>query len=151
MAPAIGLIVLPEGPISIPCQTLSDLCWTKWYWDRVSADYFRFACQYHSTAASYTFIHVSLTLFNISKWRLPWIKWKKYTHTHKPKQKNKNSDMWCKCFVQNVQKVMKFTEEWASIMVSVKVREKLTTGWKDVNKGALIMLTFPSEGHCRCP
>jgi hypothetical protein len=28
-----------------------DLWWTKWHWDRFSAEYYGFPCQFHSTGA----------------------------------------------------------------------------------------------------
>jgi hypothetical protein len=36
----------------IPGQTMWDLWWTKWHWDRFCPEYFRFPCQFHSTGAS---------------------------------------------------------------------------------------------------
>jgi hypothetical protein len=36
---------------SISVQTLWDLWWTKWHWDRYFSQHFSFPCQYHSTNA----------------------------------------------------------------------------------------------------
>ena len=43
-----------------------DLWWTKWHCDRLFSQYFFFPCQYHSNDASYPFIHLPPTLYNVS-------------------------------------------------------------------------------------
>ena len=41
-----------EGPSSIPDQSVCDLWWTSWHWDRPSISVF--PCQYHSTIALFS-------------------------------------------------------------------------------------------------
>ena len=43
-----------------PCKI-----WTKWHEDRFWSKYFSFTCQYHSTNAPYSFIHLPPTLYNV--------------------------------------------------------------------------------------
>ena len=49
------------------CTKLStwDLWWTKRHYDRVFSPYFSFHCQYHSTNAPYSIIHLPPTLYNV--------------------------------------------------------------------------------------
>ena len=42
------------GPGSITGQSVWDLWWTKWHWDRFFPEYFGFPCQFHSTGATLT-------------------------------------------------------------------------------------------------
>ena len=39
------------SPGLIPCQSMWDLCWTEWHWDRFFSQYICFPSQYHSTNA----------------------------------------------------------------------------------------------------
>ena len=40
--------------------------WTKRHWEKFLSQYFSFPCQYHSTIAPYSFIHLPPTLYNVS-------------------------------------------------------------------------------------
>jgi hypothetical protein len=68
----INFTVQSGGPLAaearvrcwvIPCRFL---WWTNWHWDRFLSQYFSFPCQYHSTNAAYSFIHLPPTLYNVS-------------------------------------------------------------------------------------
>jgi hypothetical protein len=50
---------------SIPGQFKWDLCWTKWNRGMISLNDCVFSCQYHSTIAPYSFIHLPHTLYNV--------------------------------------------------------------------------------------
>jgi hypothetical protein len=43
-----------------------DIWRAKWHWDMNLSQYFSFPCQYHSTDAPYSFIHLPPTLCNVS-------------------------------------------------------------------------------------
>jgi hypothetical protein len=45
---------LVAGPGSCPVQSMWDLWWTKWHWDRFLSEFLGFPCQYHSTVAYHT-------------------------------------------------------------------------------------------------
>jgi len=49
---------------SIPDQSMWDLWWIYWEWDRFSSEHFSFPCQYHSTNAPYS---SSSTCFSCEK------------------------------------------------------------------------------------
>jgi hypothetical protein len=44
---------------------MSDLWLTNWHWHRFFSQYFSFPCQYHSTIAPYSSIHLPPTLYNV--------------------------------------------------------------------------------------
>jgi hypothetical protein len=44
------------GPGSRPGQSIWDLWWTKWHWDRFLSEFFGFYLSYHSTVALQTHI-----------------------------------------------------------------------------------------------
>jgi len=53
---------------SVPGQSMRYLWWIKWHWDSFSM-YFSFPLWYHSTIASYLFVHLSPILYNLSNWQ----------------------------------------------------------------------------------
>jgi hypothetical protein len=51
------------GPDSLPSQSMWDLWWTKWYWDRFYSEFLGLPCQYHSTVALKTHIIWGRTIY----------------------------------------------------------------------------------------
>jgi len=50
---------------SLYVRNMWDLRWTKWRWNRFCSQNSVFPCQYHSTIAPYSIIHLPPTLYNI--------------------------------------------------------------------------------------
>jgi hypothetical protein len=53
------------GPSSFPGQSMLDLWWKNWLWDRFSPNNLVVPCQYHSTGASRSIIRPSPTLYKL--------------------------------------------------------------------------------------
>jgi hypothetical protein len=54
----------PEGPGSIPGQSMWDLWWTRWHWNKSFCKYFSFPLLALFSTASYSFIDLSVCLPN---------------------------------------------------------------------------------------
>jgi hypothetical protein len=65
------VFIYRRGPVSLSGQTMWCLWQTKWQWDKLHSEYFRFSNQYHSALA---LPHWSLPSYNSDqdKWAKPW-------------------------------------------------------------------------------
>jgi len=54
---------------NVPGQSMQYLWWIKWHWDSFFRVLQFFPFRYHSTSASYLFVHLSPILYNLSNWQ----------------------------------------------------------------------------------
>jgi hypothetical protein len=53
----------------IPDQSILDMWWTKWHWDRFSLSTSVLPCLYYSATHLYSFVHLLPTLYSLGNWQ----------------------------------------------------------------------------------
>ena len=65
--------ISPQNPDSIPGQSIWDLWWTKWQWNRFLSECLFFPSYYHANISPYSFIHMPPTPYDLGKWECRWV------------------------------------------------------------------------------